>query len=53
MHHSVNLHRMREADYERLEELYQPPVESAKLKATPAPQARLGFASTSPAVDLP
>jgi phage terminase large subunit GpA-like protein len=34
MHHSIAVHRMREADYKRLEELYQP-VEG--VKSEPAP----------------
>lgn len=56
MHHSVNLHRMREADWQRLEELYQP---AEGKKAAPIEPSLSGgrflpvSATTGAAADLP
>lgn len=52
MHHSVNVHRMREADWQRLQDLFEPESGEAKQEAAPelgksAIMTRGGFLPTS------
>lgn len=57
MHHSVQVHRMRELDWQRLEQLYQPKqgvkLSEPSLGAAPVPRRGGGFLPTSATVKAP